>query len=49
MQETVEELARVSKWLRKERESTLEYTREDGERARNDARFVVSVAERVTR
>lgn len=49
VQETVEELARISKWLRKERESTLEYTREDGERARNDARFVVSVAERVIR
>lgn len=59
VQETVEELARISKWLRKEREfafygdvdfiPTLEYTWEDGERARNDARFVVSVAESIIR
>lgn len=59
VQETVEELARISKWLRKEREfafygdidfiPTLEYTQEDGKRAQGDARFVVSVAERIIR
>lgn len=47
------ELARISKWLRKEREfsfygeadfiPTLEYTEEDADRARGDARRVVSV------
>lgn len=52
-----ERMAAVSKWLRKEREfafygdidfiPTLEYSAEDGERARRDARFVVEMAERV--
>ncbi|KKM09932.1 DNA-binding protein [Clostridiales bacterium PH28_bin88] len=50
-------LAKISKWLRKEREfsfygdvdfiPTLEYTREDADRALKDAVFVVSVAQRV--
>jgi HEPN domain-containing protein len=49
----LEDLARISKWLRKEREfafygdvdfiPTLEYTQEDARRAREDARRVVSV------
>lgn len=52
-----EKLARISKWLRKEREfsfygdvdfiPTEEYTREDGERAGRDALFVVSMAQKV--
>lgn len=52
-----ERLARISKWLRKEREfsfygdvdfiPTEEYTREDAERAKRDAFFVVSMARRV--
>lgn len=50
-------LARISKWLRKEREfafygdidfiPTAEYTREDGERAVKDAVFVVEAARAV--
>jgi len=49
----LEDLARISKWLRKEREfafygdvdfiPTLEYTQEDARRAREDAQRVVSV------
>ena len=50
-------MARVSRWLRKEREFALygdvdfvpteEYTRKDAERALRDARFVLRMAERV--
>jgi len=50
-------LAEISKWLRKERElafygdtdfiPTQEYSREDGERARNDALFVLARAEQL--
>lgn len=53
----VERLARISKWLRKEREfsfygdvdfiPTEEYTKEDAERAKRDAFFVVSMAQKV--
>jgi len=53
----VERLAEISGWLRKEREfsfygdvdfiPTEEYTRADAQRAIEDARFVVSVAESV--
>ncbi len=49
----LDELARISKWLRNEREfafygdvdfiPTLEYTEEDARRARQDARHVVNV------
>jgi len=52
-----ERLARISKWLRKEREfsfygdvdfiPTEEYTKEDAERAKRDAFFVVSMAQKV--
>lgn len=58
-QKMVEELAQISKWLRKEREfalygeidfiPTLVVYQEDGERTRKDARFVVSIAEQVIR
>lgn len=53
----VEELAAISKWLRKEREfafygdidfiPTEEYSREDANRARTDAAIVVDAARRV--
>lgn len=53
----VERLAEISGWLRKEREfsfygdvdfiPTEEYTRDDAQRAIEDARFVVAVAESV--
>ncbi len=52
-----EKLATISKWLRKERElafygdvdfiPTAEYSKEDAERAINDSRFVVGIAEKV--
>jgi len=52
-----ERLARISKWLRKEREfsfygdvdfiPTEEYTKEDAERTKRDAFFVVSMAQKV--
>lgn len=52
-----EELASISKWLRKERElsfygdidfiPTAEYSKEDAERAITDSRFVVEIAEKV--
>lgn len=52
-----EKLARISKWLRKEREfsfygdidfiPTEEYTIKDAERAKTDAFFVVSMAQKV--
>jgi HEPN domain-containing protein len=55
----VEDLARISKWLRKEREfsfygdldfvPTEQYTVEDAERAIRDAQFVVDTAGRVIR
>ncbi|HHV62900.1 MAG TPA: HEPN domain-containing protein [Firmicutes bacterium] len=57
VRENIARLAEISKWLRKEREfafygdvdfiPTEEYIREDAERARADARFVVSIASRV--
>ncbi|MCS7235561.1 MAG: HEPN domain-containing protein [Armatimonadota bacterium] len=53
VQTQLRDLARISKWLRKEREfsfygdvdfiPTLEYTAEDADRARRDAQHVVSV------
>jgi len=59
VQEKADTLAAISKWLRKEREfafygdvdfiPTLEYSREDGERAVRDARFVVEAARLVIR
>ncbi|MGB9553753.1 MAG: HEPN domain-containing protein [Candidatus Caldatribacteriaceae bacterium] len=55
----VETLAQISRWLRKEREfafcgdldfiPSLEYSPEDGERARHDAHFVVTMTEKVIR
>lgn len=52
-----DELASISKWLRKERElsfygdidfiPTAEYSKEDAERAITDSRFVVEIAEKV--
>jgi HEPN domain-containing protein len=57
VEKAAETLARISKWLRKEREFAfygdldfiphLEYAPEDGERARHDAQFVVHMAEKV--
>ena len=57
VEKAAEILARISKWLRKEREFAfygdidfiphLEYAPEDGERARRDAQFVVHMAEKV--
>lgn len=57
VENSAQTLAQISKWLRKEREfafygdidfiPSLEYSREDGERARHDARFVVTMAEQV--
>jgi len=54
VEKKAERMARISKWLRKEREfsfygdvdfiPTAEYTREDGERAVKDAVFVVDAA-----
>lgn len=54
VQGEVEDLARISKWLRKEREfsfygdvdfiPTLEYSRADADKAINDARKTVAVA-----
>lgn len=55
--EYVEKLANISKWLRKEREfsfygdidfiPTMEYSKEDAERAYNDLKIVVEAAEKV--
>jgi HEPN domain-containing protein len=57
VQAELSDLARISKWLRKEREfpfygdvdfiPTLEYTEEDARRARADAQRVVSVCGRL--
>lgn len=57
VENSAQTLAQISKWLRKEREfafygdidfiPSLEYSREDGERARRDAHFVVTMAEKV--
>lgn len=57
VQKEVLRLARISKWLRKEREfafygdvdfiPTEEYTRQDAEKAMDDAHFVVQMASRV--
>ncbi|MCL6610721.1 MAG: HEPN domain-containing protein [Peptococcaceae bacterium] len=57
VEKKAEKLARISKWLRKEREfafygdidfiPTAEYSREDGERAVKDAVFVVEAARAV--
>jgi len=56
VREKVDELAYISKWLRKEREfsfygdidfiPTLEYTREDAERAYNDLKKIIEAAEK---
>ncbi|MCL6634485.1 MAG: HEPN domain-containing protein [Peptococcaceae bacterium] len=56
-QKKADRLAKISKWLRKEREfafygdvdfiPTAEYSREDGERAVKDAVFVVEAARQV--
>ncbi|ADL07000.1 HEPN domain-containing protein [Thermosediminibacter oceani] len=55
--ERVDKLASISKWLRKEREfsfygdvdfiPTLEYTREDAEKAYGDLKTVIEAAEKV--
>ncbi|MGQ9825838.1 MAG: HEPN domain-containing protein [Desulfotomaculales bacterium] len=57
VQKEVLRVARISKWLRKEREfafygdvdfiPTEEYTRQDAEKAMDDAHFVVQMASRV--